>query len=614
MALLTQDPTYPMFYEGWYGSCLGQACESFQLVSGTGASSQHIYNNIQSVFLVSENKQGTVAYNGLATNPSLIDIMPIKALFCGKAYRIILKPGTGSIDIPQFNFSNAGTLDTHRLINKIEAGCPEYTGVLLWNTDVNKFTYATTEGYSISAIIGGYPENILEFGTPNDKLLFVNQLVAMDYWSAALSGTPVSTPILDVDYFSGDEWLQTPSSMALQPINGLVLSLSSYNDPNDGTLGYANTVFQRVFSTEAGDPYDDLGESWGLIPEQSYLVLNKYYMADGLNPTPKGKTENFYVVLHEIGHCLGLGTLWHWHYNLEGYDFCLRSFIVGAGDTAPNPLTLGLSANFFYSTRNINLQRTELQPGGFTTYGGQTYNVGDARYTNAFNTYGKSGDFVSSAVTAYNEAFGLSLTAIPVENGGGFGSLGSHWEEGYVGGAFGPDNRLYYGTPAPGLNDELMSPQSEGRGIDLPTSKITLGALEDLGYTVNYNMADSYNPLEYSVIYSGDSAKALTVVPYTSAGGIGYLGYNFDGQTGSSEGSKYIPVKRGLTYNFTVYSTSGNVTLTEDSAGTTPVTVGVTNNGISSGTIRYNVPTNLAQFTWYWLHAGNLARVLVYVQ
>jgi hypothetical protein len=64
MALLTQNSTYPMFYEGWYGACIGQACEPFPLVTGTGASSQHVHNNIQSVFLVSSNQQGTVLIMG----------------------------------------------------------------------------------------------------------------------------------------------------------------------------------------------------------------------------------------------------------------------------------------------------------------------------------------------------------------------------------------------------------------------------------------------------------------------------------------------------------------------------------------------------------------------
>jgi hypothetical protein len=47
--------------------------------------------------------------------PFLISLIPLKKLECGKSYRIILKPGEDSVDIPEFTFANAGTTDTYRL-------------------------------------------------------------------------------------------------------------------------------------------------------------------------------------------------------------------------------------------------------------------------------------------------------------------------------------------------------------------------------------------------------------------------------------------------------------------------------------------------------------------
>ena len=118
MATLTQNELAPMFYDGWYGTCPeneSDNCEDFPLVSGTGSQSARIYDQIQSVFIISENGQGTLVYDGYQNLPFLISFMPVKKLECGKSYRIILKPGTGAIEIPEFTFANAGTEDKYRL-------------------------------------------------------------------------------------------------------------------------------------------------------------------------------------------------------------------------------------------------------------------------------------------------------------------------------------------------------------------------------------------------------------------------------------------------------------------------------------------------------------------
>ena len=84
-----------MFYDGWYGTCPeneSDNCEDFPLVSGTGSQSARIYDQIQSVFIISENGQGTLVYDGYQNLPFLISFMPVKKLECGKSYRIILKP------------------------------------------------------------------------------------------------------------------------------------------------------------------------------------------------------------------------------------------------------------------------------------------------------------------------------------------------------------------------------------------------------------------------------------------------------------------------------------------------------------------------------------------
>ena len=46
---------------------------------------------------------------------SQIGFLGIKSLECGKAYKIILKPGTGFVDIPEFQFSHSDSTDVYRL-------------------------------------------------------------------------------------------------------------------------------------------------------------------------------------------------------------------------------------------------------------------------------------------------------------------------------------------------------------------------------------------------------------------------------------------------------------------------------------------------------------------
>ena len=75
MAILTQNESSPMFYSGWYGTEPEldiDECVSFPLISGTKDSSVRIYDEIQAVYLVSGNGQGTLAYYGNQNITTLI--------------------------------------------------------------------------------------------------------------------------------------------------------------------------------------------------------------------------------------------------------------------------------------------------------------------------------------------------------------------------------------------------------------------------------------------------------------------------------------------------------------------------------------------------------------
>ncbi len=63
---------------------------------------------------------------------------------------------------------------------------------------------------------------------------------------------------------------------------------------------------------------------------------------------------------------------------------------------------------------------------------------------------------------------------VPVEAEGGEGTVESHWREDTFG-------------------SELMTGFSSGPGVFQPLSRVTVGAMEDLGYVVDYSAADSYS-------------------------------------------------------------------------------------------------------------------------
>jgi hypothetical protein len=112
------------------------------------------------------------------------------------------------------------------------------------------------------------------------------------------------------------------------------------------------------------------------------------------------------VVLHEMAHVLGLGTLSPWDNQL-----------VGAGGADP----------FF--------------PG-------------------------------ANAVAKYTAAGGVAVNAVPVANTGGAGTRDSHWREADMG------RELMTGFLNTGVTNFL--------------SAISVGALSDMGYTVDYGAVDAY--------------------------------------------------------------------------------------------------------------------------
>jgi hypothetical protein len=171
------------------------------------------------------------------------------------------------------------------------------------------------------------------------------------------------------------------------------------------------------------------------------INLNTLYWND-----QKAKLKNnhkcsaFYTLLHEMGHVLGIGTLW-----LDNQLLSYGPYYV--------------KDEYWNSDYTTSLYIGENGVREYKSYVTNKYNV------------------------PRDKIFG-----IPIEDDGGAGTKGSHTEEGD-----GNNNVRYFdGEKHYGLDHELMTGYSENSSVPEPLSRITIGMLEDIGYKVDYSKADSF--------------------------------------------------------------------------------------------------------------------------
>ena len=157
-------------------------------------------------------------------------------------------------------------------------------------------------------------------------------------------------------------------------------------------------------------PGNIIGQSAPCYVHSSGLTLMGFLQLDIADldlMLANGTLDN--VVLHEIGHILGIGTLWDFRHNL----------LTGRGSS--NPFFTGAVARDAFALTG-------------SPYAG---------------------------------------TPVPVENSGGNGTRDSHWR------------RTVFNT-------ELMQGFA---AVNMPMSRVTIGSLADLGYSVNLAAADAFSLL-----------------------------------------------------------------------------------------------------------------------
>ena len=230
-------------------------------------------------------------------------------------------------------------------------------------------------------------------------------------------------PYVDV----AEQWLEIISGIQNVDQHHLKINFAVM-DVGEDSLGLADLDFERLC---VYGPY--------VIPTQGYIAVDDifYDAADSIlefeakNAVEEELKAN---IAHEIGHVLGIGTLW-----------------------------------------NIDV----LRPGQFdaseTEYAGSYRNWSIASPFDDGVIYRKPN---SAAIARYNEAFETDYDFLPI-NYGHLYNIGEQQEQfGGNGKRFDPDGRKI-----PEMSWELM-----GHGMVL--SPITIGLLEDLGWAVNYNAVE----------------------------------------------------------------------------------------------------------------------------
>lgn len=174
----------------------------------------------------------------------------------------------------------------------------------------------------------------------------------------------------------------------------------------------------------------------------------------------------------------------------------------------------------------------------------------------------------TGALNAYRDlASDPTLTSIPLETGGGAGTAGVHWSEAV-------------------FNTEIMTGYVD---TSMPISIMTVGALQDLGYRVDYNQADTYVLPMAGII--DDSILSGSVVNTTKAtvGDDNLIGKTSDDSLSGLAGNDNI---YGLTGNDLIKGGTGNDLLDggigndvlSDMSGNNTLVGGTDNDSLTSGT------------------------------
>jgi len=255
---------------------------------------------------------------------------------------------------------------------------------------------------------GGAGRNsLLEFtaNTTGTHYLSAGAYSGSGTYKLSVSGSTAPAPSAGFEItvaYSGDPTYQSYFDNAAATWESIITA--DLPDVNDPRLGLIDDLRIDASVTNIDGPGNILGQAGprALRPGSSlpYLGMMQFDSADLAGMVAKGILPD--VIEHEMGHVLGIGTLWQ---------------------------RLGLASGSNYTGAN--------------------------------------------ALREYSTLLGSSATSVPLETGGGPGTAGAHWSEAV-------------------FVTELMTGFAQN-SPPMPLSRVTVGSLQDMGYTVNYSAAEAYS-------------------------------------------------------------------------------------------------------------------------
>ena len=252
--------------------------------------------------------------------------------------------------------------------------------------------------------------------------------------------TPIYNNLTIINKSNGLYNFDSEDYSAFEKWNNLIVSLPSkhiiYGTKMIININIGPMEANTLGYTQIDDYYYDEGSTIPYIIKEATIVFNKTLVSSLKSQLRNGgKSTFYYMLLHEMGHALGIGAL-------------------------------------------FNVNNLQFISGGTHWYSGVN---GNEQYKSYFPQYPE-------------------LTNCGIENEGGSGTAGVHIEEG-VEGSSSSNNRYLNGVFHPVLDHELMTGWSDSIGWPLPLSRITLGLMIDLGYTMaDYSNADYYDPLNSNTL------------------------------------------------------------------------------------------------------------------
>lgn len=277
------------------------------------------------------------------------------------------------------------------------------------------------------------------------------------------------TDFIDSDTFVFTEEMKRQAYRAYNKWNSIITSLpDNATDPSRQILTINH--FQSLGANTLGSAMTDATSYSSEEPDLASTQIFQKYAKTGYNVSNIHKyndyiadPELFYnIQLHEIGHILGIGTLWHEDGSLkdtpEGNSLLLKDQTDSDGNL--HDLYTGAKALDVY------------------------------KYYNADGTPMPDKNYINNDYSGVTQCVG-----IPLEDYGSSGTNGKHPEEGNrfndTGHQISDNNITIDSVYYPGLGQELMTGFFD-QSNQMPLSAISIGFLEDMGYGVDYSKADEY--------------------------------------------------------------------------------------------------------------------------